>query len=255
VQDWITLEEARNRPGLRLVLTAGVPGPWGESAKNLLHAKGLDYARAPQIPGESEDALRAWTAQTSAPILVYEDERPRSSWVEILYQVERLGPEPRLIPEDPEDRVRMLGLCHEVCGDQGFGWQRRLMLLHPMLSSGAGTGVPELLGAKYGYSPETGAAAPQRSAEILRTLSRQLLAQREAGRSYFVGEQLTALDLYWAAFAAMIEPLPAEQCAMPGGLRAAYTLVDPEVRKAADPVLLEHRDAIYRNHLELPLDL
>ena len=38
------------------------------------------------------------------------------------------------------------------------------------------------------------------------------------------------------------------------GLRAGYTLTDPEVRKAAHPLLLEHRDRIYRDWLVLPLD-
>ena len=30
---WLSVEEGKALGGLRLVLTAGVPGPWGESAK------------------------------------------------------------------------------------------------------------------------------------------------------------------------------------------------------------------------------
>jgi hypothetical protein len=37
-------------------------------------------------------------------------------------------------------------------------------------------------------------------------------------------------------------------------MRRAYLLTDPEIRKEADPLLLEHRDAIYADYLELPLD-
>ncbi len=39
---YLSVEEAIDMPGLRLVLTAGVPGPWGESAKAILAYKQLD---------------------------------------------------------------------------------------------------------------------------------------------------------------------------------------------------------------------
>ena len=50
-----------------------------------------------------------------------------------------------------------------------------------------------------------------------------------------MGDALTALDLYWAAFAAMVEPLPDDLCKMPAYVRAVYELREPEVRAAADP--------------------
>ena len=37
---WIDVETARTAPGLRLVLSAGVPGPWGESAKGICFEPG-----------------------------------------------------------------------------------------------------------------------------------------------------------------------------------------------------------------------
>ena len=234
---------------MRLVLTAGVPGPFGEAARYVFDVKKIPYVRVAQIPVQSDDALRAWTAQTSAPVAILDDERPRSSWVEILYLAERLSSTPRLIPQDPTLRMLMFGLAHEICGDGGFGWQRRLMMVHAQPD-----GVLAHLGLKYGYTPETGAAAPERSAEILRTLSQTLLAQRERGSRYLVGNELTAVDLHWAAFSPMLEPLPPELCPMPAGLRAAYALPSGAVRDAADPLLLEHRDFIYRDHIGLPLD-
>ena len=63
---------------------------------------------------------------------------------------------------------------------------------------------------------------------------------------------MTALDVYWATFAAILAPLPEELCAMPGYLRTLYTLDDP---KPVLSPLLEHRDFIYREHLELPVEL
>jgi glutathione S-transferase len=202
----------------------------------------------------SDAALLQWTAQTSAPVAVYEQERPRSSWAEIIHLAERLAPEPRLIPSDAEERMRMWGLCHELAGEGGFGWQRRLMFVHGALVANADPGgVMAHLGRKYGYSPEAGAAAPARSAEILRTLSAQLLAQRERGSRYLVGDAVSAADLFWAAFAILLEPLPEADCPLPPMLRAIY-LAPPPVREAAHPLLLEHRDFVYRAHLGLPID-
>jgi hypothetical protein len=37
-------------------------------------------------------------------------------------------------------------------------------------------------------------------------------------------------------------------------MRASYTLTDAAALGAAEPILLEHRDRIYRDHLVLPLD-
>ena len=33
--DYLTIEQARERDGLRLVLTSGAPGPWSEAARAL----------------------------------------------------------------------------------------------------------------------------------------------------------------------------------------------------------------------------
>jgi len=258
--DYLSIEAAKQREGdLFLVLTAGVPGPWGEAAKGLFRVKGIPYTPVAQQGGGENAELRAWTGRDNAPIVVHGDDPPRTGWAEILHFVERLAPIPRLIPADPSDRVRMLGLCHEICGEDGFGWNRRLMLLDRVLK------VPELaespaleparrLAGRYGYGAAAAAAAPDRVAEILRTLSERLREQRDRGSRFFIGEQLTALDIHWAVFAALLSPLPEEQCAMPRFLREQYELAEQETRAAADPILLEHRDAIYRDFLLLPLD-
>ena len=70
----------------------------------------------------------------------------------------------------------------------------------------------------------------------------------------FIGDTITALDIYWAVFAALLSPLPEAQCSMPRFLRRQYELGEGGPREAADPILLEHRDMIYRDFLELPLD-
>lgn len=255
--DYVEVADAIDMPGLRLALTTGVPGPWGESAKSIFHVKSIEYTRVRQSAGQANEALRAWTGRDNAPVAVYEDEPPRDGWAEILALAERLAPEPRLVPEDVGERVRMFGLAHEICGDDGFAWSRRLMLLAPMLSSdlpdeAKAPGVR--MARKYGYSDAAVASATGRVIETLQHLSNVLLAQRESGSRYFVGRSLTALDVYWACFAALYQPLPADLCPMSHMLRRAYTVTDPDVRKAADPILLEHRDYIYETYLELPLD-
>jgi glutathione S-transferase len=106
---------------------------------------------------------------------------------------------------------------------------------------------------KYGYSAEQAAVADARVIEILELLSSVLREQGERGSDFFVGTSLSAVDIYWATFAAMIAPLPPEQCPMDDMMRGSYTLTDPKTLAAADPALLEHRDRIYRDYLELPL--
>ena len=42
---------------------------------------------------------------------------------------------------------------------------------------------------------------------------------------------------------------------MDAGTRAAFEALDAHTEAALDPLLLEHRDMMYANHLELPLTL
>jgi len=258
--DYLSIEDARQREGdLFLVLTAGVPGPWSQAAKELFRVKGIEYAPVAQEGGGENSELREWTGRDNAPIVVFGDDPPRTGWAEILHFAERLAPDPTLVPADSDERVLMLGLCHEICGEDGFGWNRRLMLLDQVLS------IPELadspalqparrLADRYGYGPAAAAAASGRVGDILRVLSERLHAQRGRGSGFFIGDSLTALDIYWAVFAALLSPLPHTQCPMPKFLRGQYELAEGGPRDSADPILLEHRDAIYRDFLKLPLD-
>jgi hypothetical protein len=82
----------------------------------------------------------------------------------------------------------MFGLAHEICGEDGLGWARRLQLIH---AGAFGDRASQYLGRKYGYrDPAAGEAATARVVALLRL-----------------------------------------------------------------PALLEHRDRVYRQHLELPLSL
>jgi glutathione S-transferase len=253
--EYISVEEARKRSGLRMVVVGNVPSPWGEAAKGILHIKGIEWA-AVRLVYDSEP-LREWAGQRSGPVAIYDDERPRAGWAEILLLAERLAPAPSLLPADPAGRALMFGLSHEICGEAGLGWSRRLQLIHAGVHNSGGfpEQVAKYLGRKYGYRPETGAAAATRVASLLGMLSARLKSQHEQGSRYYLGNSLTAVDVYSAAFMALFRPLPPEQCAMSAPTRAAFETRDTETEAALDPILLRHRDTMYAEYLELPLSL
>ena len=253
--EYVSVDEAIARRGWRMVVVGGVPSPWGEAAKGILHIKGIDWT-AVRLVYDSEP-LKAWAGQRSGPIALYDDERPRAGWAEILLLAERLAPTPALLPEDAAERALTFGLAHEICGEDGLGWARRLQLIHAGLQ-GAGGFPPRVaayLAKKYGHSPETGSAAGARVVALLEMLAARLKAQRTAGSRYYVGNALSAVDVYSATFMALLSPLPQSQCAMDASSRAAFETLDAATGAALDPMLLEHRDMMYRERLDLPLSL
>jgi len=257
--EYLAVEEARKLSGLRVVLSPGVPGPWSEAAKGILYVKKIPYVKARQEIGGENRALMEWSAQATAPVFAWNDEPPRSTWIQQLFLAERLQPNPSLIPTNIDERMLMFGYCNELCGQHGFGWSKRLLLLHPALSNPNADqktlGFSQYMGGKYGYNGPEAEAAPARCAEILRTLAARLEQQHAKGSKFLIGNQLSALDIYWAAFAALIQPLPQEQCPMPQSFRTMYTNTDPVIQAAVTPLLFEHRDFIYKEYLELPIDL
>ena len=89
--EYLRVEEAQERDGLRLVLTASVPGPFSEAAKALFRHHHVDFLPVRQIGGRENPELVAWTRHRNAPIALYNDEAPRVRWLEILDLAERLG--------------------------------------------------------------------------------------------------------------------------------------------------------------------
>jgi glutathione S-transferase len=247
--DYISVEDAIALPGLRLVLTRGTPGPWGQAVKAIFHLKNIPYVAAAQEVGEPNEALQRWTNQNSAPVAVYNDERPRTRWNEILLLGERLSPEPRLIPNDSADRAMMFGLCHELCEEDGLGWNRREILFQMMAAAGA---PREVLVRKYSSGYES-AHIRQRIIDILKMLTARLQSQQAAGSAYLVGMTLSAADIYWAAFSILFAPPPPEICPMTDGMRAFFATNAPEILAALDPQLIAHRDRIFSEAFALPM--
>jgi glutathione S-transferase len=251
---YVTPAEAIKASGLRLVFVRGVPSPWGMAAKTLFEVKGVDYLAAPlELAGKNEEIV-AWSGQNSAPVVAWNDEAPIHRWQDIVLLAERIAPTPALVPSDATARMLMWGICNELAGEQGLGWNRRLQGFARARNSGRVIPTSEALIAKYGYDAEAVKTVVSRIAGTLTALAAQLKAQHARGVSFIVGEALSAADIYFVTFLNLVAPLPPEQCPMPDAFRAGFTAREPEIVAALDPILMAHRDRIFHAHFKNPME-
>lgn len=250
--DYLTVEEGRAQGGLRLVLTRGVPGPWGEAAKALFRLHNVEFLPVQQLAGEANVELVEWTRHRNAPIALYEEEAPRVRWLEILDLAERLGTGPSLIPADRTDRMFMLGLINEIAGEGRLAWNARTLMFHAGVGAGDSGAPVNPMYIDYRYDPDAVEPSVAWIEEFLAYLGSHLKAQANKGSPYLVGQDFTAADVYWAYFSNMLNPLPPEQCPMPDGVRHVWNVLAESV-SAYDPIIIEHRDRILAEHLVLPL--
>jgi glutathione S-transferase len=251
----VSISEARELPGLRLVVIEGVPSPWTQAAKGILHIKQLPYTLVRRTKEDGPTALEDWTGQASFPAAMFEDEPPRDGWAEILLLAERLAPKPALVPTDPEERALMFGISHEIAGEMGLGWCRRLGMVEAGLKADPPSPISGYLGSKYGAYAETMPLAPGRVHDVLDMLTKRLTNQRAAGHRYLLGPELTALDVYWATFCNLLSPLSQDRMPMADPVRAMFDSADPAIDEILAGGLLDHRDFIYEEHLVLPVVL
>lgn len=252
--EYKTVAEAKDLPGLRVALTVGGPAPWSLSAKSIFHVKNIPYIPVAQHGGQANTELVAWTGHRNAPVAVYNNEPARTGWYEILLLAERLAPTPALLPQNVEDRVTMIGFSNELCGEEGFTWQARHIMFDTLLKTQGDAFRKSPMFQAYGYSEQNVAAAPGKMISILEALSARLHKQQAAGSQYFIGDQLSALDLYWANMSQVVDPYPPEKNPMPDFFRQIWAPVRTAVESAIDPILITQRDFIFERHLTLPLD-
>ncbi len=254
--EYVDFNEAKNNQGLRLVVVQGIPSPWSEAAKGILQVKSIPFSAVYFDPFNKE--MTPWSGSTSAPSAVYNDEAPVSDWKDILALAERLNPSPSLVPNNLEERQKMMEISAKICAPEGLAWYRRLEGVHKGLTGEPG-GFPEMvakyLAQKYGYEKEKGPEYGACANKILHSLAEQLKEQKSKGSRYYIGNSLTAADVYSATVMACFQPLPQEQCAMLNYIRPVFEALDPNMAAALDPILIEHRDAIYQDYLSLPLSL
>jgi glutathione S-transferase len=252
---FVELAEARAARGVRVVIAASIPSPWSQAALGTFDIKGLDYL-AVRLR-RADDEVRRWTGAPNAPVVVVDDEPPRSGWAEILALAERLGGRVSLVPADGDARVRMFGLSHEILGEGGLVWSVRLLLTHLGLETEGERGWPrsvaEYLAPRYGYAPERVGAARTRALGVLAALDRALAESRARGHEYLLGPDPTALDIHCAVTLAVLAPMPDAECPMPAVVRRAFDTLDDEVRAAASSALRAHRAMMYARHLVLPV--
>src|SRR5713226_3128496 len=172
--EYRSFSEIVDHSGLRIVLVTGMPSPCGQAVKTIFEIKGLDYVAAPWMPGEPNADIVAWGGEASAPIVTWAREKPLNRWIDILYLAERLAPKPSLIPADAAKRALMIGLSHEICGEMGIGWNRRLQLFAPAYASGSPPANVSRMGAEYGFNEGDAKAAGERIAGSLNALAKQL---------------------------------------------------------------------------------
>ena len=189
------VDAAAMETGTRVTFMPGVPALYAEALKNICYVKGIPLIRAlhPMMGVDKETGadrqarLYELTSQTSIPTMFHDTERPRNVWSEQLALAERIGAagSPKLLPDDVEQRVQVLGLCAVILGEDGLVWNMRILNDGP-------------LAQKYGYSSDASAAAPHKIADTLKLIDARLLAQENAGSPYLVGDSVTAVDVYWA---------------------------------------------------------
>jgi len=182
-----TIDEVRKMRGMRLVVAEGLPGPWAEGIRGVLDFKSIPYSRGKfELDSDHKDLID-WTAQSSVPVLAWEDEFPKSAWLEQIFLTENVQPQPSVIPKNIDERVTMFGILSELCAPGGFAWSRRLMLIHfgltnPDISANEKLFFQEF-GKKYGYSQKKALAAPKRVVKILNFLNEQLESQKSKGKN------------------------------------------------------------------------
>jgi glutathione S-transferase len=252
---FVELEEARAASGVRLVIANNVPSPWSQAALGALDMKGIDglvvrFRR-------SDEELKRWAGSWNAPALLVDDEPPRTGWAEIVTRIDALSERAPLIPADDELRVRLFGLANEILGEWGLGWCVRLLMVHASFTTDGREGWPkpvaEYLAPRYGYAPERAARARARAIAVLGLLDDHLDESSARGHAYFLGAAPTALDLFAAVALAPIVMLSEAECPTPPPVRHAFETLDPAVKAAVSPRLLEHRTRMYARHLVLPV--
>jgi glutathione S-transferase len=255
---YLSIQEARTAPGLRLVLSAHVPGPWSESAKAMFKLRSVPFVPVAQEIMQANEELHDWLGIRNAPAAVLDGEPPVTNWLDLVAMAERLGGGPALLPRRSAERAHCLGISAEICAPGGFGWCCRLSIFEASLGS---DGLPPYATQHlreryqgYGYSATAAAQAPARIVGILEMLSSQLKQQKAIGSAYLVGHSLTSCDIHWACFSMMISPLPAADALLSAEVHRMYSDIQPEVAAALTPELVGHRDLIFQRHIGLPLD-
>jgi hypothetical protein len=146
-------------------------------------------------------------------------------------------------------------LISELCSEAGFGWHRRVLMIARLLTEPTfgerERGIGHYLSKKYRHNTDSVEVSTKHCEEIVFTFA----GLQVAGHDYLLGSTLTALDLAWAAFAALLQPLSEDLCPMKPLWRDLYTWMPSATPRHTIETLLSLRERIYRDWLPLPVDV
>mgnify|MGYP004089728367 FL=1 len=114
---------------------------------------------------------------------------------------------------------------------------------------------PSEFGKKYGYRDAEGKLANGRVVAFMQELAATLKAQKAKGSDYIIGQSVTAVDFYWAAFSNFVILQSTDDIMLDASYRPMFENTPAEIVAAVDPILLEHRDRMMRDHFGVPLAL
>jgi glutathione S-transferase len=251
--EYVDLATARDRRGTRIVTAGAVASPWSEAAKGMFALAQLPavvLARGPLTPEFS-----AWLPGIdNVPVVLHDDEPPRTNWGQIVGLVARLAPG-TLVPLDPSERAKMMGLIDLVAGEGGLGWTSRLAMIQTSFASQGERGfalpIAKYLAKRYGFSRELSASDLVDSVR-----ARFGLLSAELRGAYFGGDRVSALDIYVATFLTPLTVIDDTVCPqMIEPLRRAFAAARELLAGEVPQALWTHRAMMFDKHLPLPIRL
>jgi glutathione S-transferase len=248
--EFVDLETAKTG-GVRIVASGLVASPWSEAAKAIFTIASIPFV---VVRGRPRDAtFAAWTGANNVPVVFHDDDPPRAVWSQIVALAARIGRPGSVLPDAPDARVKTVGLLHEIAGEDGLGWNARMLMIDASMTSQGARGfvlpVAQYLAPKYGYAPERIDAARTRAISTLRMLAEEL-----GDAQYFGGDRPNALDAYSATFLTPLTAITDADCpAMAPPLRAAFGVAAEQLGPHTPPSLLAHRHQMFERHLPWPI--
>jgi glutathione S-transferase len=250
---YVDLAAARDLRGTRIVTAVAVASPWSEAAKGLFEVAQLPAVVVPRGPHTPE--VTAWLGGIdNVPVVLHDDEPPRTNWAAIVGLVARLAPN-TLVPTDPGARAQLMGHIDLIAGEGGLGWTSRLAMIHASFASEGARGfalpVAKFLAKRYGFSRDLAAAdLVDRVRSLLAALGAQLRGP------YFGGTAPSALDVYAATFLTPLTVIDDSVCPqMTEPLRRAFAAARELFADHVPAPLLQHHTMMFERHLPLPIRL
>ncbi len=251
--EYVSLETLRERRGTRIVTPATVASPWSEATKGLFAIAQLPAAVFARMPGTTE-VTAALGGIDNVPVVLHDDEPPRTNWAGIVGLCARLAPD-ALIPSDPAARAKMMGLIELIAGEGGLGWTSRLAMIHASFDSQGERGfllpIAKYLAKRYGFSRDLNATTLRD-----RVRSQFSVLRAELHGPYFAGERVSALDVYATCFLIPLATVDDSVCPqMAAPVRKAFAAARDLFAEDVPAELWAHRALMIERHLPLPIKL